>query len=90
MSDKKSLLQAIAKEETLLTRLDRVREQALSRINDFKRELALLETTVSSESRAPYAAGTSQEKVKLFRSLFRGREGIFPKLWTWHLSNPPS
>jgi len=82
MSDKKSLLQAIAKEETLLTRLDRVREQALSRINDLKRELALLETTVSSESRAPYAARTSQEKVKLFRSLFRGREDIFPKLWT--------
>ena len=82
MSDKKSLLQAIAKEETLLTRLDRVREQALSRINDFKRDLALLETTVSSESRAPYAARTSQEEVKLFRSLFRGREDIFPKLWT--------
>jgi hypothetical protein len=29
-----------------------------------------------------YIARTPQEKVSLFRSLFRGREDIFPKLWT--------
>ncbi len=81
MLDKEKLLQSIAKEEALLSRLDTVREQALSRINDFKRELALLEASCS-ESHAPYAARTSQEKVTLFRSLFRGRVDIFPKLWT--------
>ncbi len=81
MSDKKSLQQAIAREEAILSRLDKAREQALSRINDFKRELASLEATCS-ESQAPYAARTSQEKVALFRSFFRGRADVFPKLWT--------
>lgn len=81
MADRKSIERAIAREEALLSRLDKVREHALSRINDFKRELASLEATCS-ESHAPYAARTSQEKVGLFRSLFRGRVDVFPKLWT--------
>jgi len=76
MLDKKKLLQAVAKEEALLSRLEKVREQALSRIQDFKLELASLEASCS-ESHAPYAARTSQEKV----SLFRGREDVFPRLW---------
>jgi len=81
MADKKSLEQAIAKEETVLSRLDKVREQALSRIRDYKRDLASLEAACS-ESQALYPARSSQEKVALFRSLFCGREDIFPKLWT--------
>lgn len=81
MADKKSLEQAIAREETLLSRLDKLREQALSRIQDYQRDLASLEAACS-ESHAPYPSRSSQEKVALFRSLFRGREDIFPKLWT--------
>ena len=81
MSDKKSVEQAIAREEALLARLDKVREQALSRIHDYKRDLASLEATCT-ESQASYPARSSQEKVGLFRSLFRGREDVFPKLWT--------
>ena len=81
MSDKKSLLQAIAREEALLSRLNKVREQALSRMQDYKRDLASLEATCS-ESQASYPARSAQEKVVLFRSLFRGREDVFPKLWT--------
>lgn len=81
MPDRKSLEQAIAREEALLSRLDKVREQALSRIQDYKRDLASLESACS-ESQASYPPRSSQEKVELFRSLFRGREDIFPKLWT--------
>lgn len=81
MPEKKSLLQAIASEEALLSRLDREREQALSRINDFNRQLAALEAACAERS-VPYVARTPQEKVSLFRSRFRGREDIFPKLWT--------
>jgi superfamily II DNA or RNA helicase len=80
MADRKSLEQAIARAEVLLSRLDRVREQALSRIQDFKRELASLES-ICSELHAPHSTRTSQEKVGLFRSLFRGRVDVFPKLW---------
>jgi len=72
MSDKKSLQQSIAREETLLSRLDKVREQALSRIQDYKRDLASLEAACS-ESQASYPFRSSQEKVALFRSLFHGR-----------------
>lgn len=58
MSDKKFLLQAIAKEEALLTRLEKVREQTLSRIQDYKRDFASREESCS-EAPAPYAARTS-------------------------------
>ncbi len=81
MSDKKALLQAIAKEETILSRLDSEREQALLRLNTFKQQLAELETECA-ETPIKYAARTPQEKVALFRSLFRGRADLFPKLWT--------
>ena len=81
MSDKKALLQAIAKEEALLSRLDSEREQALLRLNTFKQQLDVLEAACA-EPPITYTTRTPQEKVSLFRSLFRGREDIFPKLWT--------
>jgi hypothetical protein len=81
MSDKKALLQAIAKEESQLSRLDSEREQALSRLNSLKHQLAAMEAACAEPS-ITYASRTPQEKVSLFRSLFRGREDIFPKLWT--------
>ena len=39
MSDKRELLQAIAKEEDLPSRLDSEREQVLSRLNILKQQL---------------------------------------------------
>lgn len=81
MSDKKALLQAIAKEEALLSKLDSEREQVLSRLNTLKQQLDALEAACAHLS-ITYIARTPQEKVSLFRSLFRGREDIFPKLWT--------
>ena len=81
MSDKKALLQAIAKEEAKLSRLDSEREQAISRLSTYKYRLAALEATCDEPS-ITYAARTSQEKVSLFRSMFRGRADLFPKLWT--------
>ncbi|HUI44842.1 MAG TPA: restriction endonuclease subunit R, partial [Nitrospirota bacterium] len=81
MSDTKALLQAIAKEEALLSRLDSERGQALSRLNAYKHQLAVLDAACAEPS-ITYATRTPREKVSLFRSLFRGREDIFPKLWT--------
>lgn len=81
MSDKIALLQAIAKEVALLSKLDSEREQALSRLSALKQKLAELETTCA-EPPATYGTRTPQEKITLFRSLFRGREDIYPKLWT--------
>ncbi|HXY54054.1 MAG TPA: DEAD/DEAH box helicase family protein [Nitrospirota bacterium] len=81
MSDKKVLLKAIAKEEELLSKLNSEREQALSRLNSLKQQLTILEAACAKLTRTR-AARTPQEKVKLFRSLFHGREDLFPKLWT--------
>ncbi len=80
MSDKKSLQQAIAKEEERLSKLDREREQTLLRITDFRQKLASLEA-VCAGSKKFSSTRTPLEKVTLFRSLFRGREDVFPKLW---------
>lgn len=73
MSDKKALLQAIAKEEAQLSRLDSEREHALSRLNTYKHQLAALEAACAEPS-ITYPSRTPQEKVSLFRSLFLGRE----------------
>jgi phosphoribosylformylglycinamidine (FGAM) synthase-like enzyme len=69
MADRKSLEQAIAREEALLSKLDKAREQALSRVQEYKHELSSLEASCS-ESQASYPTRSSQEKVSLFRSLF--------------------
>ncbi len=81
MSNKKALLEAIEKEEALLSNLDSEREKSLFRLKAFKQQLAELEATCA-ESVISYAAKTPKEKVSLFRSLFHGREDIFPRLWT--------
>jgi superfamily II DNA or RNA helicase len=86
MSDKKALLQTIAKEEAQLSRLDSEREQALSRLTTLKQQLAALEAACAEPS-ITYTTRTPQEKVSLFRSLFRGREDLFPKLWTSRAGN---
>jgi hypothetical protein len=81
MYSKNALLQALSKEETLLSRLDSEREQVIARLNVLKQQLTNLEKA-NAESPITCAPKTPQEKVALFRSLFRGREDIFPKLWT--------
>ncbi len=81
MSDKKALLQAIAKEEAQISRLDSEREQVFSRLSTYKHQLAALEAACAEPS-ITCTTRTPQEKVSLFRSLFRGREDLFPKLWT--------
>ena len=81
MADRKSLEQALAREEALLSSLEEAREQAQSRIQEYKRELSIVEASCS-EPQTSYPTRSSQQKIALFRSLFRGRENLFPKLWT--------
>ena len=81
MVDKKTLQQAIAREEALLAKLNTEKEQARVRLEGLRRELAAFESACA-EPQALYLTRTSQEKVALFRSLFRGREDVFPRLWT--------
>jgi superfamily II DNA or RNA helicase len=75
------LAEAIAREEARLAELEKATEQA-------KRRLGLLrEQQRSASCSRPASPGgsanemTSTEKISLFRSLFRGRTDVFPKLW---------
>jgi hypothetical protein len=86
-ADKESILEAITREEELLTTLARKREQALARIKILREKLTSLAAIEVREPPAQFpehtsSPKTSEEKVTLFRTLFRGREDVFPKLWT--------
>ena len=89
MSNNRSLRQAITKEETRLAWLEKERAEALAKLQELKGQLAVqdfaptLSNPVPSDS-LPFPSkppSTHAEKVALFRSLFRGREDVFPRLW---------
>jgi len=74
-----SIIEAIRLDEARLARLDEERQAVNDRLRHLHAQLAALEVaatpTVESSSLSP------DEKIALFRSLFRGREDVYPKLW---------
>jgi len=77
--------EAIVREEARIARLGAELAEARARLTSLQGEL----TQQSAASRDSFALipsapvpSTSAEKVALFRSLFRGREDLYPKLWT--------
>jgi len=81
---RREILDAIRREQTNLVRLDAERSGAAERLRSLRTQLAgLNEGDVEIRVRLPVAlpAGppaTSAEKVRLFRSLFRGRMDVYP------------
>lgn len=74
-----SIVEAIRLDEARLAQLDEERRVVSERLRHLHAQLAALEAAVT-----PSVESTSlspEEKVSLFRSLFRGREDVFPKLW---------
>ncbi len=89
MSNPESIRHRIAEEETKLARIEKERGEALAKLQELKDQLAVEDSAplppkpVPSDS-LPFpskAPSTHAEKVALFRSLFRGREDVFPRLW---------
>ena len=84
--EEKALRLAIARQEDTLCALARDRDVAEHELRRLKSQFDSLEKE-QSEVRlvAPHpdavVPATPAEKVDLFRSLFRGREDIYPKLW---------
>jgi len=81
-----SLEAAIAAEEARLTALDREREEIRSRLERLRREVPAIEPTPTVQEPGPTevhspSSITPAEKVVLFRSLFRGRDDVYPKFW---------
>ena len=80
---REELLDAIAREEGRVARLESEQADARSRLAALRAELASFGAEPELRERLAVVAevtvpNTSAEKVKLFRSLFRGREEVFP------------
>jgi hypothetical protein len=81
-----SLHQAIAREEAHITELTHKRNESRERLAALKAKLAKMESTPATPS-APAiqpdtdTPTTAEEKISLFRQLFRGRNDVFPLLW---------
>ncbi len=76
---------AIAREEAKIERLERAIKETRAVLESLRAELSAQRP--SSPSPLPLTSPmptpvTSAEKVALFRSLFRGREDIYPKFWS--------
>jgi superfamily II DNA or RNA helicase len=77
---------AIAREEARLASLDDDRRQAQGRLEALRAQLAASEAPAAYRTLPLLPDSTrpesSVEKVALFRRLFRGRDDLYPKLWT--------
>ncbi len=76
------ILHELAREQGQLTELERTREEARAKIESLRSELATAIATPPSPRLPTGLNGqvpqTPADKVRLFRSLFRGRPDIFP------------
>ena len=77
---KSALLTAILQEEARLTQLDEERRAVMMRLQQLRSRVAVLETEEPFDTKSQTLS--PDEKITLFRSLFHGRDDIFPKLWT--------
>ncbi len=80
---RENLLQTIAQEQSRLARLKAEQASVRDRLTALQAELDSLGTEPEVRVHSPLAVEaliprTSVEKIKLFRSLFRGREEVFP------------
>ncbi len=78
-SGKKAILEAIARDEARLVELDEERRVLSQRINDLRSRVEAFE---KPDGQPEVSTFTPSEKIALFRSLFRGRTDVYPKLWT--------
>jgi len=83
--DLESIRRAIKDEEVLLAQHDRERQNVLDRLQVLHTQLrdALPTDTLAPEKHflPGIPPATADEKVTLFRDLFRGREDVYPKFW---------
>ena len=73
------ITEAITHEEAQLARLDLERQAILDRLHDLRQQLSAIDIAPSLHQEPSVLSPTV--KISLFRSLFRGREDVYPKLW---------
>jgi len=73
------LVEIIALEETHLAQLDAERQTVLDGLKDLRQQLSAIDA--DSTPAQVNSTLSSSAKIALFRSLFRGRGDVYPKLW---------
>lgn len=73
------LIETIALEEARLIRLDADRQTLLDSLHDLRQQLSAIDAASSPAQET--STLSSAAKINLFRSLFKGREDVYPKLW---------
>lgn len=92
MNDKErrnTLISAIFHGESRLPELDKERQKILAELKSLKAELLKLTNhppdITSNANNSPHKniskISSHEEKIALFRSLFRGRVDVYPRLW---------
>jgi hypothetical protein len=79
--DRGAIRDAIAQEEALLASLEAQQDESRHRLTALRAELTAFDAEPAIHVRPPRAAEAPiprTDKIRLFRSLFRGREDIFP------------
>ena len=85
VSERERIEEELRREEARLADLSREQEQARARVEQLRRKLADSRGSSLDEQvgkrKPPAGPSTPAEKIALFRSLFRGRGDVFPRLW---------
>ncbi len=74
-----TLIEAITLKEAHLSRLDVERQTLLDGLNELRQQLSAIDVAASPAQETSTLSSTA--KITLFRSLFKGREDVYPKLW---------
>ncbi len=78
-----NIINTISSIKKRLTEIDAEREKLVNELNELQTALADIESSsFSSPATFVTAQSSTGKKIELFRSLFRGREDVYPKLWT--------
>ncbi len=79
---REDIINAISSIKRRLKELDAEREQLVQELNALQDSLADTQSASFSSPAATITTHSSNDKkIALFRSLFRGREDVYPKLW---------
>ncbi len=86
MTDRQKLLNEISREEARLTALNAEVGKSNTRLNELREQLAAKPPVQTAVPKLPAPKTTptpmtNAAKIALFRSLFRGREDVFPLRW---------